>query len=77
VAGEFGVIFRARIRDIRKKAHADLTHYEAMFMHRHAQLTGNWAYSPQIKKALEKALEVDPGYALGWALLGEMHLDRS
>jgi adenylate cyclase len=76
VAGDFGVIFRARIGDIGERAHADLTHYEAMFMHRHAQLTGNWAYSPQIKKALEKTLEVDPGYAMGWALLGEMHLDR-
>ena len=76
VAGDFGEIFRARIRDIGERAHADITHYEAMFMHRHAQLTGNWAYSPQIKKALEKALEVDPGYAMGWALLGEMHLDR-
>jgi len=76
VAGDFGVIFRARIRDIGERAHADLTHYEAMFMHRHAQLTGNWSYSPQIKKALEETLEVDPGYALGWALLGEMHLDR-
>lgn len=76
VAGDFGVIFRARIRDIRERAHTDLTHYEAMFMHRHAQLTGNWVYSPQIKKALEKTLEVDPGYAMGWALLGEMYLDR-
>ena len=76
VAGDFGEIFRARIRDIGERAHADLTHYEAMFMHRHAQLTGNWAYSPHIKKALENALEVDPGYAMGWALLGEMHLDR-
>jgi hypothetical protein len=76
VAGDFGVIFRARIRDIEKRAHSELTRYEAMFMHRHEQLTGNWAYSPQIKKALEKTLEADPGYAMGWALLGEMHLDR-
>lgn len=76
VAGDFGVLYRERGRDIYRKAQGDLTHYEAMFMHRHAQLTGNWKYSPQIKKALEKALADDPGFAMGWALLGEMYLDR-
>lgn len=76
VAGDFGALYRERGKTIHQRAQADLTHYEAMFMHRYAQLNGDWKYSPQIQKTLEKALADDPGYAMGWALLGEMYLDR-
>lgn len=75
VAGDFAVVFRERMVEVQKRASANFNHYEAMFKHRHAQLTGNWEYSPQIKESLENAVEKDPGYAMGWALLSEMYLD--
>jgi adenylate cyclase len=76
VAGEFGAIFKERKNRIFGRASSDLTHYEVMFMHRHAQLTGNWEYGPRIKRDLEHVLKSDPEFALGWALLGEIHCDR-
>jgi adenylate cyclase len=76
VASEFGAIFIERKKGILDGAHTDLTHYEVVFMHRHAQLTGNWEYGPRIKKDLEQVLTSDPEFALGWALLAEIHCDR-
>jgi adenylate cyclase len=76
VASEFGAIFIDRKKGILDGAYTDLTHYEVVFMHRHAQLTGNWEYGPRIKKDLEQVLTSDPEFAPGWALLGEIHCDR-
>ena len=55
---------------------AIISNYEVMFMHRHAQLTGNWEYGSRIKRDLEQVLNSDPEFALGWALLGEIYGDR-
>ena len=76
VAGDYGVIFRKRSEVIRKRAQADLTHYEVIFKQRHAQLTGVNTYSPSMIKDLNRVLEYNPEYVLGWATLGEMYLDK-
>jgi len=76
VASEFGELFKERKNGILHSVQTDLTHYEMMFLHRHAQLTGNWEYGPRIKKNLEQVLTSDPEFALGWALLAETHCDR-
>ena len=76
VASEFGAIFKQRKKLLPIGVQKDLTHYEVIFMHRHAQLTGNWEYGPRIIENLEQILKSDPEFALGWALLGEIHCDR-
>jgi len=75
VAGDFGIIFREWKKSVGHRSPSSLTHYEAVFLYRHAQLTGNIAVLPRVKKTMELALEEDPEYAMGWAILGEIYLD--
>jgi adenylate cyclase len=76
IADQFGLIKRKLSGESRKKAPADLEAYDAIlrFYDYETKLT------PQAFKkalaALERAIEIDPGYGLAWAMLGHLHADN-
>lgn len=71
VAGHYGVIFRNLIRTTRKASN-DLKIHNAIFWYYHFVSETNEELFIQAEEALHQAIEADPEYALGWAVLGEI-----
>ena len=77
ISDEYGAIPRVLGRATIGKRPSDLSAYEAVLLfyeynanvgeHRHARA----------REALERAVEVDPDYALAWTLLGDLYADAS
>lgn len=75
VFDEYGVIPRQLIQENRGKRPHELSVYEAVLRFYQYNLTGNPEIHKEARAALEKCVEVDPEYALAWALLAEMYGD--
>ncbi len=71
VAGHYGVIFRNLIRSTRK-TNKDSKIHNAIFWYYHFVSETNEELFIQAEDALHQALQADPEYALGWAVLGEI-----
>jgi adenylate cyclase len=70
------LISRRLSSESRKKAPADLKAYDAIlrFYHYETELTPE-AFEKALS-ALERAVQIDPGYGLAWAMLGHLHADN-
>jgi TolB-like protein len=71
VAGHYGVIFRNLIRSTRRTTRDSKIH-NAIFWYYHFVSETNEELFIQAEEALHQAIEADPEYALGWAVLGEI-----
>jgi TolB-like protein/Tfp pilus assembly protein PilF len=71
-AGHYGAIYRnvSKIPPLEKVA--DLGIYDAIFWYYHFVNDNSEEVFHQAEAAMRKAVETDPGYALGWAVLGEV-----
>jgi adenylate cyclase len=75
IGDEYGAIPRQLTRETRGKRPHELSAYEASLQfYQYNAVTGREAHS-RARRALERAIEVDPEYALAWAQLGELYLD--
>lgn len=76
IADQYGLISRRLSRESRKKAPANLSAYDAVlrFYHYETELTPA-AFEKALAR-LEQAVENDPEYALGWAMLAHLHADN-
>jgi adenylate cyclase len=75
IGDEYGAIPRQLTRETRGKPPHELSAYEASLQfYQYNAVTGLEAHS-RARRALERAVEVDPEYALAWAQLGELYLD--
>lgn len=76
IADHYGLIRRKLSRESRKKAPADLKAYDAVlrFYHYETELTPQ-AFEMALA-ALDRAVEIEPEYALAWAMLGHLHADN-
>jgi TolB-like protein len=75
VAGEYGAISRELWKASRDKNVYDLNAYEAVFHHRHCQLTQTPERHLIAREALERAVKSEPEFALVWAMLAEVYAD--
>ncbi len=71
VAGYYGAIFRSLIRAT-KKSSKDSKIHNAIFWYYHFVNETNEAIFIPAEEALHQAVQTDPEYALGWAVLGEI-----
>jgi adenylate cyclase len=76
IADQYGLISRRLSAESRKKAPADLNAYDAIlrFYRYETELTPE-AFEKALS-ALERAVQIDPGYGLAWAMLGHLHADN-
>lgn len=76
IADQYGLINRRLSKESRKKAPGNLQAYSAVlrFYHYETQLTTE-AFK-QALKALEKAVKIEPEFALAWAMLGHLYADN-
>lgn len=70
-----GVIARHLVKETHHKRPHDLTAYEASLLFHHYLANYSHELYMRTRAAIERALEIDPGYALGWAQLAELHCD--
>ena len=75
VAGYYGIINREMANAPEWQRAQVLGRYDAVswFFYHHKQY--NLESLAKAKAALEQALAVDPGYAVAWAILGELYID--
>ncbi len=71
VAGHFGAIFRTLIKTT-KTFNTDSKIHNAIFWYYHFVSKTNEEIFIPAEEALHEAIQADPEYALGWAVLGEM-----
>jgi TolB-like protein len=75
IGGYYGVIFR----DVYKAPHFNSANsietYDAVFWYYHYQKVPTKIVMQNTIRALEAAVHKDPGYALAWAMLGEIYMD--
>jgi len=76
MADLFGQITRRLSKESRKKPPKDLDAYDAVlrFYHYETVLTPD-AFQEALA-AIEKAVEIEPGYGLAWAVLGHLYADN-
>jgi TolB-like protein len=77
IAGSYGVIFRARFAEVRRKPTESLDAYECV-LKVIAYYTSNWvaAEHSRLRDALERVVKSDPDYAEAWASLCWIYLDE-
>lgn len=75
VADNYGGVVQTLWSASKEKTARSLTAYEAVLRHYFYNLHLTSETFADGKEALEHAVTVDPGYALAWAMLGEIHCD--
>lgn len=76
VADHYGIIPRRLTANLHSNPPRSLTAYEAVLGFYHYELDLKEALLPGIITDLERALDIEPDYALGWAALAEAYADR-
>ncbi|MBT8331628.1 MAG: hypothetical protein KJP06_04795 [Deltaproteobacteria bacterium] len=76
VADNYGGVVQTLWSASKEKTARSLTAYEAVLRHYFYNLHLTAETIADGKEALEHAVTIDPGYALAWAMLGEVHCDR-
>ena len=75
IGDDLGAISASLYRDTRSRATNELTAYEAVLArHHHARRLDQKTHL-YTRAALEHAVEIEPSYALAWALLGDVYCD--
>ena len=75
VAENYGVIPRAMTKEVHTKRTDEISVYDAVLRFRHYQCVVTDEARDRAIGALEKALQLDPNYALCWAMLSEAVCD--
>lgn len=75
VAENYGVIPRTLTREVHRKRTDELSVYDAILKFRHYQCVVTNEARDCAVSALEQAIELDPNYALCWAMLSEAVAD--
>jgi len=75
VAENYGVIPRTLTAELHRKRTSDLSVYDAILRFRHYQCVVTNESRERAIDALEKAVQLDPEYALPWAMLSEAVCD--
>jgi adenylate cyclase len=73
VADEYGVIPRTLGSFVRSKPPSQLSTYEAVLRNHHYMMT--FDDHDATRRALERAIESEPDFAPGWAMLAQVHMD--
>lgn len=74
IGGSHGIIFREAIRTTAQKSVSDIKVYDAVYWYYNLNNTiGPETYKSSLS-AIQKAILLDPQYALGWAILGEVYV---
>lgn len=76
IADHYGLISRRLSAESRKKAPADLNAYDAVLRFYHYETVLTPEAFEKALSALERAVQIDPGYGLAWAMLGHLHADN-
>ena len=76
VGQPYGVIARAGAREAKRKALQHLDAYDAVLRFYDYWVKGAPELHGEVREALERAIELDPGYASAWAALASMLLDE-
>jgi len=76
IADQYGLISRRLSKESRKKAPEDLRVYDAILRFYHYETVLTPEAFKKALAALEQAVEIDPEYALAWAMLGHLHADN-
>jgi adenylate cyclase len=77
IAGQFGVISRARFAEVKGKSTDSLDAYECVLQIA-AYYRDNWSPTEhaRLRDALESVVKADPGYADAWAWLSAIYVDE-
>lgn len=75
VGENYGVIPRRMSGETRQKGTHELSVYDAVLRHRHYQCVATSDARDDAIEALERAIQLDPNYALCWAMLSEAVCD--
>ena len=77
IAGQFGVISRARFAEVKGKSTDSLDAYECVLQIA-AYYRDNWSPTEhaRLRDALERVVKADPGYADAWAWLSAIYVDE-
>lgn len=75
IGGDYGVINRQLWKSAAHKEFPNLKAREAVFLYHQYQLNVSMEKLLASEKALNNAVAEDPEFALGWATLGEIHVD--
>lgn len=76
VGQPYGVIARAGARLARSKPSQHLDAYDAVLRFYEYWVSGSPERHEAVRAALERAVELDPGYASAWAALADIYLDE-
>jgi adenylate cyclase len=76
IADQYGQISRRLSAESRKKAPADLMAYDAVLRFYHYEIIMTPESFQEALKAMQRAVEIDPGYGLAWAMLGHLYADN-
>ena len=74
VGGRYGVVFRDLGRDAQGRRPALPGAYDALLRFHHFVAERSPGAERRARAALEEAVAIDPSFALGWAMLAEMHV---
>jgi|GEM_PF-749475 len=75
VGDEHGFILHQLIPEIHNKPANDLNFYEASLLYHHYNTTVGKEKNRHIRRVLERAVEINPDYALGWGQLAAVYGD--
>ena len=75
VGDEHGFILHQLTPEIHKKPANDLNFYEASLLYHHYNTTVGKEKNKHIRRILERAVEINPEYALGWGQLAAVYGD--
>lgn len=75
LGGYYGFIVRNRVHSVQRKNFSDLQSFDAVLWNYYFHMNFSREAYLKTREALEQALERDPDFATGAALLGELYLD--
>lgn len=75
IACNYGVVPRTLTAEVHRKHTSELSVYDAILRHRHYQCVATNESRDQAIAALERAIQIEPDFALCWAMLSEAIVD--
>ncbi len=75
LGGGFGLISRNLWESVSQKKYSTLQGRRAIYLYRLTQINVNMVGYEKAEEEIYKAVSEDPGFALGWATLAEIHCD--